>query len=162
MARYGEAVYRYALAMTRDAPLAEEVRQQVFVEAYRDLDRVPETTALATWIFGIARHRCLDAVNARLRWQQRYKNEPPDDPEVDLELDHQLDRSRLARQLAACLAQLAPAARDAVVLRYHQELSYDEAAEIAGDLPGTLQRRVARSLPVLRRCLEASLKPGGR
>jgi RNA polymerase sigma-70 factor, ECF subfamily len=161
MARHGDEVYRYAVAMTRDRSVAEEVRQQVFAEAYRDLDRVDSVSSLALWIFGIARHRCIDAVNARKRWAQRYKNDPPDEPEpADGAPDHELDRERLARILAVCLERLAPAARDAVVLRYTQELSYDDAAAIAGDRPGTLQRRVARALPVLRKCVEANLQRG--
>jgi RNA polymerase sigma-70 factor (ECF subfamily) len=163
MDRYGDGIFRYALAMTRDRSLAEEVRQQVFVEAYRDVGNVADPAALPMWLFGIARHRCLDAVSSRLRWQQRYKNEPPDEPEPDdLELDHELDRKTMARILADCLTKLAPAARDAVVLRYQQELSYDDAAKIAGELPGTLQRRVARALPVLRKCMEANLHGGER
>ena len=165
MARYGDGMYRFAMAMTHDRNLAEEVRQQVFVEAYRDLGNLAASSSLQSWIFGIARHRCLDAVNARTRWHQRYKNPPPEEPEqadceVDRELDRELDRGRIARILAACLAKLAPAAREAVVLRYQQELSYDEAAAITGDLPGTVRRRVARALPVLRRCVEATLHPG--
>lgn len=161
MARHGEAIYKYALAMLHDRSLAEEVRQQVFVQAYRDLGKGVDPSSLTTWIFGIARYRCLDAVDARLRWNQRYKNEPPEEPEPDdHEPDLDLDRSRLARILAKCLTKLAPAARDAVALRYQQELSYEEAAALAGELPGTLQRRVARALPVLRRCVEASLRPG--
>jgi RNA polymerase sigma-70 factor (ECF subfamily) len=161
MAQHGDGVYRYAMAMTHDRSLAEEIRQQVFVEVYRDLGDLASASSLAYWIFGIARHRCLDAVNARTRWHQRFKNEPPEDPEpYDGDPDRELDRGRLARILAGCLAKLAPAVRDAVVLRYHQELSYDEAAECAGELPGTLQRRVARALPVLRRCVEANRYAG--
>jgi RNA polymerase sigma-70 factor, ECF subfamily len=157
MARHGAGVYRYAMAMTHDRHLADEIRQQVFIEVYRDLGDLASSASLSHWIFGIARHRCLDAVNARTRWYQRYKNDPPDEPEpYDGDPDRELDRGRLARILEACLAKLAPAARDAVVLRYHQELSYDEAAELAGELPGTLQRRVARALPVLRRCVDAN------
>ena len=86
---------------------------------------------------------------------------PPEESEqADCEPDRALDLGRLARILAACLGKLAPAAREAVVLRYQQELSYDEAAAIAGERPGTLQRRVARALPVLRTCMETNLHPG--
>lgn len=163
MTRHGDGIYRYAMAMTRDSHLADEIRQQVFVDAYRDLDKVTGADALPAWTFGIARNRCLDAVRARVQWAERYKNEPPEhaepvDHDLDHDLGHDLDRGRLARILADCLAKLAPAVRDAVVLRYQQELSYDEAAAIAGDLPGTLQRRVARALPVLRRCVQAALR----
>jgi RNA polymerase sigma-70 factor, ECF subfamily len=162
MNRYGDDVYRYAYAMTRSDHLAEEVRQQVFVEAYRDLASFAGRAALRAWLFGIARHRCLDAVKKHSRWTNRFKNEPPADEEAeDDEPERVLDRRRLAKILAACLAKLAPAARDAVVMRYHQDLSYDEASAIAGDQAGTLQQRVARALPALRRCVDARLHAGG-
>jgi RNA polymerase sigma-70 factor, ECF subfamily len=161
MNRYGDQVYRLAYAMTRSRHLAEEVRQQVFVEAYRDLSSFAGHASLRAWVLGIARHRCLDIAKKQRRWTNRFKNEPPPDEEPDHhEPERELDRSRLAKILAVCLARLAPAARDAVVLRYHQDLSYDEASAIAGDNAGTLQQRVARALPALRRCVDARLNVG--
>jgi len=161
MARHGDAIYRFAVAMTRDRDLADEVRQQVFVEVYRDVGNLAQDSSLQDWVFGIARNRCLDAVNARKRWNERYKNAVPEEPERDDGApERDLDRGRLARILVACLARLAPAAREAVVLRYQQELSYDEAAVVAGDSPGTLRQRVARALPLLRKCMEHHLHPG--
>lgn len=143
------------MAMTRDRYLADEVRQQVFVEAYRDLGNLAARSSLQHWVFGIARNRCLDAVNARKRWNERYKNTPPEEPEQDdCTPDRDLDRGQLARILVACLAKLAPAAREAVALRY------DEAAAIAGDSPSTFRQRVARALPLLRKCVEHHLLPG--
>jgi RNA polymerase sigma-70 factor (ECF subfamily) len=170
MTRYGDAVYRYALATMGDAQLAEEVRQQVFVEVYRDLPGFSGRAPVRGWLFAIVRHRCLDATKAFRRWGLRYKNELPSDPEggriaglvIDqAEVMEQIDRRRLARVVERCLSTLAPAARDAVLLRYQQELSYDEAAEVTGERPGTLQQRVARALPVLRKCVEAQLRTGG-
>jgi len=163
MQQYGDQVFRYAMAMTSgDAQLAEEVRQQVFVEAYRDLPGFSARSPVRGWLFGIVRHRCLDASKALRRWGLRYKNEPSPESEIDdSEPGDQLDVLRLARWLERCIATLAPAAREAILLRYQQELSYDEAAAITGDRPGTLQQRVARALPVLRRCVEAQLRQGG-
>jgi len=161
MGRYGDGVYRFAYAMTHSCHLAEEVRQQVFVEVYRDLASFTGRASLRAWVLGITRHRCLDAAKKHKRWTNRFKNEPPPDEEPDdHEPERELDRSRLAKILAICLAKLAPAARDAVVLRYHQDLSYDEASVVAGDHAGTLQQRVARALPALRRCVDARLHVG--
>jgi DNA-directed RNA polymerase specialized sigma24 family protein len=42
-------------------------------------------------------------------------------------------------------------------MRYIEELAYEEAAEISGDLAGTLQQRVGRAMPVLRRCVDSKL-----
>lgn len=159
MNRYGDEVYRFAYALTHNYHLAEEVRQQVFVEVYRDMASFAGRASLRAWVFGITRHRCLDIAKKHRRWTNRFKNDPPTDEEPDdHEPDRELDRSRLAKILARCLGKLAPAARDAVVLRYHQELSYDEASAIAGDQAGTLQQRVARALPALRRCVDAQLQ----
>ncbi|HWU90759.1 MAG TPA: sigma-70 family RNA polymerase sigma factor [Kofleriaceae bacterium] len=159
MERYGDHVYRFARAMTHEAAMAEDVRQQVFVEAYRDFTRFERRSSLRTWLFGIARHRCLDAAKIHRRWWRRFKNDPPDETELEPpEYERQADRTRIARLLWACLDQLAPAAREAVALRYIEELAYEEIAAITGDLAGTLQQRVGRALPVLRRCVDTKLR----
>lgn len=163
MTRYGDQVYRYAMAHTGDAHLAEEVRQQVFVEVYRDLPRFAARAPVRGWLFAIVRHRCLDTTKSNRRWGQRYKNELPLEAEIeDPELGEQLDLQKLARVLEGCLQALAAPSREAVLLRYQQDLSYDDAAAVTGDRPGTLQQRVARALPLLRRCVEAQLRPGGQ
>lgn len=61
MNRYGDEVYRFAYALTHSEHLADEVRQQVFVEVYRDLASFGGRASLRAWVFGITRHRCLDA-----------------------------------------------------------------------------------------------------
>jgi RNA polymerase sigma-70 factor (ECF subfamily) len=160
MSRYGRDVLRYAYATTHSPHLAEEVRQRVFIDVYRDLPTFGGHASLRAWVFGIARHRCFDVTKKHRRWTDRFKNEPPEDEPDDREPERELDRGRLAKILAACLAKLAPAAREAVVLRYHHDLSYDEASAIAGDHAGTLQQRVARALPALRRCVDAQLHVG--
>jgi RNA polymerase sigma-70 factor (ECF subfamily) len=162
MNHYGDEVFRFAYTVTHSHHLADEVRQQVFVEVYRDLASFEGRASLRAWVLGITRHRCLDIAKKHRRWTHRFKNDPPPDEEPeDHQLERELDRRKLARILAACLAKLAPAARDAVVLRYHQDLSYDEASAIAGHHAGTLQQRVARALPALRRCVDARLSAGG-
>ncbi len=160
MTHHGDRVYRYAVAMTGSHQLADEVRQVVFVEAYRDLQSFAGRGSVQSWLFGIARHRCLDATKSHKRWNHRYKNDAPSDPDI-IEPDLEVDRPRLVRILAQCVRKLAPAAREAVMLRYQQELSYAEVAAMVGHRVATVQQRVARALPVLRRCVDAELNPGG-
>jgi RNA polymerase sigma-70 factor (ECF subfamily) len=155
MERYGDRVYRFAHAMTRNATVAEDVRQQVFIEAHRDFERFERRASLRTWLFAIVRNRCLDSTKIQRRWWRRFKNEAPKDPEAE---PPDLDRGRIARLLATCLEKLAPSAREAVVLRYLEELSYEDASKVTGDLAGTLQQRVGRALPVLRRCVDIKMR----
>lgn len=162
MTRYGDRIYRYAVAMTNDHELADEIRQQVFVAAHRDLRKFEGRSRIRSWLFGIARHRCLDAAKAQRRWNRRYKQEPPDQQVAgDCDPDRDIDRHHLAEIVAICLQKLAPAALEAIVLRFHQELSYSEVADLVGDRAGTVQQRVARALPLLRKCVDAQLSSGG-
>lgn len=161
VARHGDAVYRYVLAMTGNCHLAEDIHQQVFLEAYRDLARFGGRSSLRVWLLGIARHRCIDALITARRWNHRFKNEPSDETEADdCAADRRIDRCRMQRILAGCLTRLAPASREAVMLRYQEELSYEEAAAVAGVCAATLQKRVTRALPLLRRYIRAELCSG--
>src|SRR5262245_56842664 len=67
MKRYGRAIYRYCREGLRDTSLAEDVHQQVFIEAHRDMHRFGRRSTLRTWLFGIAYHRVLDAAKRRRR-----------------------------------------------------------------------------------------------
>jgi RNA polymerase sigma factor (sigma-70 family) len=166
MQQHGQKIFRYAMAMTSDRALAEDVRQQTFVDAYRDFAQVAEAASLARWLYGIAHHRCLDALNGRRRWYLRFKNEPPDDeaptaaPEAAI--DRVLDQARWTKMLWKCVDKLKPKSRAAVLLRYGQELRYDDAAAIADERAPTVQRRVSRALPLLRKCLERKTRGGVR
>src|ERR1041384_4676221 len=100
---YGKSVYRFAFAQTGDAELAHDVRQQVFLEAYRDLDRCAQRSSVRSWLFGIARHRCIDAGKASRRWNERFKNEEPEHAASDSTVETELDRQCLQRILSDSL-----------------------------------------------------------
>jgi RNA polymerase sigma-70 factor, ECF subfamily len=159
MKAYGDVVLAHSLRVVRDRSLAEDIRQQVFLEAYRDLPRFQRRSTLRCWILGIASHRCLDAIKARRRRDARIESgeeeavvETPDgspDP-----ADH-VDQERTNRVLEGCLDSLSGEVRMTVLMKFQLGLSYEEMAPMVGQRAGTLQARVARALPVLRKCLES-------
>src|ERR1043166_8997481 len=67
MQRHGTSVYRYCREALRDDALAEDVQQQVFIAAFRDLPKFAGRSTVRTWLFAIARHRVLDAAKSRRR-----------------------------------------------------------------------------------------------
>jgi RNA polymerase sigma-70 factor (ECF subfamily) len=162
MARYGVPVYRFCRQMLRDEALADDVHQQVFVQAFRDLPRFERRSALRTWLFGIARHRCLDAIKIEGRRGRRFPLD--DEPGADQEsggapsVVDRMAAAEMAGALEHCLDELAPGTKSAVLLRFREGLGFEEMAVLADEKAGTLQARVARALPVLRKCLERRLK----
>jgi RNA polymerase sigma-70 factor (ECF subfamily) len=150
-------VFAFCMRMLRDRALAEDVAQQVFTEAYRDLGRFRRESSLKTWLFGIARHRCNDAIKSTGRRNARF--------DLDLEavtdtLDptapptEQLAHARLVAALGDCLQEMSPEIRETVLLRFLSEMTYEEMAKVLGRKADTLCVRVARALPLLKHCLE--------
>jgi RNA polymerase sigma-70 factor (ECF subfamily) len=156
MRDYGAAVYRYCRQVVGDGDLADDAHQMTFVQAYEGLARFAGRSSLRTWLFGIAHHRCLDLLKINRRRQKRFPlaDELPDRPAPAETAEERLaGRSRLSA-LTQCLRDLAPHVRAAILLRFQQGVTYEEMANLEGERPATLQARVARALPVLRRCLE--------
>jgi RNA polymerase sigma-70 factor (ECF subfamily) len=157
MDTHGDAVFAFCARILRDAALAEDVLQQVFLEAYRDLEQFQGRSSLRAWLFRIATHRCHDAIRSRQRRQRVI------DPDTEAVADHadpvstaaeRLDRSALVGALDDCLKLLSEEVRMTVLLRFQSEMSYQEMSAPLGARSEALHARVARALPVLRRCLE--------
>jgi len=158
MQRHGAAVYRYCRATLRDEALAEDVHQQVFIEAFRDLPRFEGRSTVRTWLFTIARNRVIDAGRARSRRQSHLEEvEIQDAPDPRPLAGESIDDARLREALVASLDELGHDLRAAVLLRYQQGFTFEAMAEVCCEKPGTLQARVARALLQLRARIEARL-----
>src|SRR6201994_3080816 len=153
---YGSAISRYCRRMVADDDLAQEVHQMTFIQAFEGLARFGRRSSLRTWLFGIARHRCLDHLKMDRRRRNRFDplDAAPDLPVPAASAEDQLAARARTRLLADCLDSLAPRARDTLLLRFQQGLSYPEIARLSDEKAPALQVRVARALPLLRRCLE--------
>lgn len=157
MEAYGTQLFAVCSRFIPDRALAEDVHQTCFVQAYQSLQRVLERESIAAWLMAIARNRCLDALKIhrrRRRWQVLHATLPEvgdarSTPEDDVH------RASLVQRLRRALDVLSTEARRAVELRYGEMLSYEEMAQLCGARPGTLQMRVTRAMPALRRSLEA-------
>ncbi len=152
MAAYGVPLTAFALRMLRDRELAKDVRQLVFLEAFQKLDTFEGRSSLWSWLCGIAHHRSVDELRRR-------RARPADSFDVWDELVESsepcMDADRVAKQraLERCLGKLQPPLRSQLLMRCFLGLSYAEIGEVVGDAHGTVQVRISRILPRLRRCL---------
>ena len=158
MKRHGRSVYRYCREALHDPTLADDVQQQVFIEAHRDLTTFAGRSTVRTWLFAIARHRVLDAAKSRTRARAHIEEEATaDTTDPTPPPDERIDDAKLALALVDCVAKLPDAILTAVLLRYQQGFTFEEMAVICKEKPGTLQARVMRVLPLLKNCIEERL-----
>lgn len=155
MERHGTSVYRYCREALRDATLADDVQQQVFIEAHRDLPKFNGRSTIRTWLFAIARHRVLDAAKSRRRAQSHIEEDDATNvPDSRTSPGEQIDDARLYEALVDCVGKLSEELRTVLLLRFQQGFTFEDMAQVCGGKAGTLQAKVTRALPILRACIE--------
>jgi RNA polymerase sigma-70 factor (ECF subfamily) len=150
------AIYRFALHMSGNTAVAEDVTQEVFMALVRDTGRFdPARGNLSGFLFGIARNQL------RKRWEreQRFVALDGDADAIHADFsvdgngarrhaDHRYDDEAI-RGLKRAIATLPEDYREALVLCDLQEMSYDEAAAALECPVGTVRSRLHRARALL-------------
>ena len=140
-------VYRFALHMTGVPAAAEDVAQDVFLAVIHEAPRyAPGRAAVLPWLLGIARN-----LARRRLTERRYEPLPEGATEPAIEPDplDGIARARHTAVLRRALVGLPVVYREAVVLCDLQELSYQDAAEVADCAVGTVRSRLHRGRQML-------------
>jgi RNA polymerase sigma-70 factor (ECF subfamily) len=163
--RHQRRVYAVALGIVKDADMAWDVSQDVFVRVHRGLDGFKGESSFFTWLFRIATHVAIDSVRKE-RLAQR--DEVDEIRETDIEDAGEgilatalgndpretLLRRELAAKMEAALATLPEKHRTILVLREVEGLSYEELAERLGIHKGTVMSRLFHA----RKKMQAALR----
>jgi len=161
---YQTPVYNLAYRMLGNPTDAEDAAQETFVRAYTRLNTFETGRKLSSWILSIAAHYCVDKLRRRhggqasveetqsLQWMADGKPKP----------EEQLIESEQSKSIHHVLAALPAQYRVVIILRYWQDLSYQEIAEITGSTESAVKSRLHRARQMMALQLEqedAFLKP---
>ena len=143
--RYRDKVFRLSFSMLRDRALAEDATQDIFLRIWRALPGFAGQSQLSTWIYAITRNGCLSELRKRR-------------PTVSLDQDDDEGYNPAAAALTApehddsatvsvgqLLDQLPERYRQAVVLFYMEDKSYEQTAASLGLPLGTVKALLHRA-----------------
>ena len=158
--RHQAAMYRFALRMTGNSWSAEEIVQDVFMTLMRDPKKYdPTRGALGAFLYGVARNRVmkhLERLPREIRLEE--KNEDGTGPGIVLQDASTpamwVEKRERRQQVRAAVLELPAEFREAVVLCELEEMSYEEAAKMAGCPIGTIRSRLHRGRALLMAKLE--------
>ncbi len=166
MERYLPAVYNHLYRMTHNHELSEEMAQEAFVKAYRNLASFDGVRSFKPWILRIASNAAISALRKQSNVvsldaleESGHAYEPVSRP-FD-EPDDQLDRKLTAETLLNAMQNLDEKYRAALLLRYQDELSYEEVAEALSLPLNTIRTRLRRGLEKLREIILNKTVPEG-
>jgi RNA polymerase sigma-70 factor, ECF subfamily len=140
---YEKRVYQYVYTLVFDATLAEEVVGDTMLAVWRGAGTFTRTSRVSTWIFGIARHKALDAI----RRSGRRQREVELDGAVELPSpcnrpDEQTFRNELSSLIQRAMAALTPEHQEMLRLVFYEELPYEEISTLLSIPTNTVKTRV--------------------
>jgi RNA polymerase sigma-70 factor (ECF subfamily) len=154
--RYQKAIYNMMYRMTRCQESALDLSQDTFIKAYEQLHRFRQGSRFFPWLYTIG----LNISRNHLRRDKSSRHVPIEDWEPCSGGDgHRVNEEALCAQLdlerlEACLLQLPPDYREAIILRYREELSLEDVAAALNISLSGAKMRVHRGLRKLRVLME--------
>jgi RNA polymerase sigma-70 factor, ECF subfamily len=163
--RHSRTVFRVAFRMTGNEQDAEDVVQESFLRAYRQIDRFDGRAAFGTWLYRIAANCSLDLIRARkiredrrvspteeesLGWLENVATQAPSPERLT-------QSGQIASLLRPALAQLSDMERTAFILRHYEGCDIEQISQVLGVKANAAKHTVFRAVQKLRRALEPVL-----
>jgi RNA polymerase sigma-70 factor (ECF subfamily) len=157
--RYQHRLFRYLLFLVGNRDLAQDLFQETWLRVLERGSQFSGRSRFETWMFAIARNLMIDHTRKRVALSLDEVTDPENDRPVEIAadlpspFDHFQTGERAAR-IAGALLTLHPIYREVLVLRFHEEMSLEEIAQISSAPLSTVKSRLYRGMAALRPVLE--------
>ncbi len=148
--KYKEGIYVFVYSKLRNFQDAQDVTQEVFLQAYRGLRSLRRWESFGFWLYRIAYARCSQWLRINSRRVDREFIEDQDSSVID---DGSLGVYRdgqLSQSLQEALDSLPEMHREVLMLRYFAGMNSKEIARVTGTSPGAIRMRLSRARAQLR------------
>jgi RNA polymerase sigma-70 factor (ECF subfamily) len=149
--RHADVCFGVAMRIVRDRGHAEEVVQEAWLYAWRNLHRYDSARCrVGTWLVMVVRSRALDHVRAvKTRGQRERPTDDLDTPDPRPMPDEQAHHGQVSRYIHDAMAALSPDQRAALDLAFFEGLSHAQVAERLSTPLGTVKSRIRDGLRLL-------------
>ena len=157
--RYQNDVFRFCLHYLGDMESAREIAQETFLRVYTARERFDATRVFRPWMLCIARNMCLNLLKRRkvvpMESLDEFESGEDGSPRYSLSTatEHPLEgilSDERKRILLNIVNGLAPDAREVLMMRYFEQMSSREIAEVLETTEGAVRTRLHRALNHLR------------
>jgi len=158
VAEHQAELIRHARRRTNDAGTAEDLVQEAFIRAYRAFNRIDNDSRVRPWLHQILANVCIDEAHRRRRDDNKTERLSCDttmslvEPSIEQQLGLHINDTGLEQ----ALADLPDTHRQALIMRFVDELDYDEIALSTGVSEPNARARVSRARNAMRRAIQGA------
>ena len=146
---YQGPVYNLAYRMLGNSGEAEEAAQEAFIRAYTRLDSYDPAHKFSTWLLSITSNFCIDQIRKRRAILLSIDEPLPPHPALHSDNDKGPEGEYLAQEreelVQGLLRELPDEYRQAVILRYWYDMSYEEIADVQATTVSAVKSRLFRA-----------------
>ena len=162
--RHSQPLFRVAYRMTGNEHDADDVVQETFLRAYRQIDSFQERANFGTWLHRIAINCSIDLLRARGRLDRHYGGDPETAEmtgaaKTEAEQDRLLMSAELRKEVTAAMERLTGNERTAFVLRHFEGMPVEEIGKTLGIQVSAAKHTIFRAVRKLRASLEPFVRP---
>jgi RNA polymerase sigma-70 factor (ECF subfamily) len=166
--RHSRSVFRLAYRMTGNEQDAEDVVQETFLRAYKQLSHYESRSSFATWLYRIASNYSLDLIRMRKRHEQKRETGTEEGrdvldtvPATSPGQDRLVFSNQVSERVSAAMNELSDLERSAFVLRHFEGLSIEEIGGMLGTSLNATKHSIFRAVQKLRKRLEPLVATAG-
>jgi RNA polymerase sigma-70 factor (ECF subfamily) len=142
IARHYCAILRYCARHCTNSARAEDLAQETFLRVFRDFSQYDDCGKFRAYLYTIAYRLCVD--ESRKPEIYALDEEVVDSTDYSAEIENRAEVERL-------LKRLSPSRREAIIIRFSEQLSFREISQITGIPLRTIQSRVRLALEIMRK-----------
>ncbi|MED3984170.1 sigma-70 family RNA polymerase sigma factor [Peribacillus simplex] len=144
MSLYGQDILQLVYSYVKDAVVAEDLTQEIFIKCYKALPTYNQQSNIRTWLWRIAINHCKDY---RKSWYFRKVSTAEEEQEWTStdNVEEEIIQQDEDRQLADAVMELPIQYRELIYLHYFQEMKLKEISEITGVKLGTVKTRMRQA-----------------
>lgn len=158
--RYLKSIYNFAYRLTGNVQSAEDISQETFFKAWKNLKKYKPEESFKTWLFTIARNTTFDFLRKKKSFvfsdlgdeESSFEEDLVDDSPQAEEIISQLEDKKLLDDL---LNKLSPIYKEIILLHHLNELTFEEIAKMLGKSVNTVKSQHRRALIELKKLADA-------
>ncbi|EMY69582.1 sigma-70 family RNA polymerase sigma factor [Leptospira congkakensis] len=160
---FRERLFRKAVSMVKDGDDAEDIVQDALISGYKSIQNFRAEAGVYTWLYRIVVNKSKDLLAKKKRGREKPMDDSGDNQFVDSRVGYEkkLELSEESRYLMDKIALLEDSYKQVLELRYFENLSYNEIAEIMECNVGTVKSRLFKAKEFLKHLIQKDDKGEG-
>jgi len=131
--------------MLKSDALAKDATQEIFTKIFLNLSKFSERSKFSTWVYSITYNFCIDMIRKKKKEKNLFSDEIENAPDIIEEVSDEAIMEMEVKRLKRVLTEIPSGDRAVLLMKYQDELSIKEIAEILDKTESAIKMKIKRA-----------------